>query len=234
MILEGKWKSLWRGNMVNVLKTAPENAIKMATYEKLKHLINRQHPSKELSINDKFICGSFAGLIATGALYPLKTVKTIMNLGQTGEFKSIADCINQTFMKHGMRAFYRGLMANSVAIMPSAGIDLAAYESLKKYYSRYTNKKEPTVCEKIIIGNISSSFGSFFVYPLLFARTRLQSNRNPSETTMNILLHVLKKDGFLGMYRGFFLHILKIGPAASISYITFESFTKLFNLNSLS
>ena len=234
MILEGKWQSLWRGNLVNVVKTAPENAIRMASYEKLKQALVNSQAGKELNIGDKFVCGGFAGLISTLTLYPLKTVKTLMNLGHTGEFKSIADCINQTFKKHGVRAFYRGLLANSIAIMPATGIDLATYETLKKSYSRLANKKEPTVVEKIIIGNISASLGNLFVYPLLFARTRLQSNRNPSETTVKIIMHVVRKDGLAGVYRGFLLHVLKIGPAASIAYVTFESFTKLFNLNSLS
>ena len=234
MIVEGRWQSLWRGNLVNVLKTAPENAIKMAMYEKLKNMMIERGLNKELTMYDKFACGSVAGLIATLTLYPLKTIKTVMNLGNTNEYNSIVDCINKTFKKHGLRAFYRGIVANSLAIMPSTGIDLAVYETLKKQYSQLANKKEPTVLEKIVIGNVSSSIGSFFVYPLLFARTRLQSNRNPTETTKSILLHVIKKDGLMGMYRGFLLHILKIGPAASISYVTFESFTKLFNLNSLS
>jgi solute carrier family 25 phosphate transporter 23/24/25/41 len=206
MILEGNWLGLWRGNFVNVIKTAPENAIRLATYEKLKKLSMREN-----TFTDKLACGSAAGLIATLVLYPLKTVKTIMNLGKTGEFRSIADCINQLYVKYGMRAFYRGLLANSIAIIPSAGIDLACYETFKQNYSRFRNKSEPNVIEKLFLGNVSSCIGNFVVYPLFFARTRLQSNRNPNETTLNLLLHVWRRDGVVGWYRGFLLHILKIG-----------------------
>jgi solute carrier family 25 (mitochondrial phosphate transporter), member 23/24/25/41 len=188
---------------------------------------------KENSFNEKLLCGSAAGFLATIILYPLKTVKTIMNLGNTGEFRSIADCISKVYNAHGLKAFYRGVIANSLAIIPSAGIDLAMYETLKHRYSSYRHKSEPNVMEKLFLGNLSSCIGNLVVYPLLFARTRLQSNRNPSETTIKLLLHVWKKDGLPGMYRGFLLHILKIGPAASISYVTFETITKAFSLNSL-
>lgn len=233
MLKEGKWTSLWRGNLVNVLKTAPENAIRLASYEKLKAYVSKNRALRENSIQEKLACGSAAGFLATLALYPLKTVKTIMNLGKSGEFRSIADCINQIYIKHGTRAFYRGLVANSVAIIPSAGIDLALYETLKQRYSQYMNKQEPSVFEKLVLGNVSSGCGNFVVYPLLFARTRLQANRNPNETTCNLLLHVFRRDGFAGMYRGFLLHMLKIGPAASISYVTFEAVTKMFSIKSL-
>jgi hypothetical protein len=110
---------------------------------------------------------------------------------------------------------------------------LATYETLKQTYSKYKNKSEPNVVEKLIMGNFSSCMGNFVVYPLFFARTRLQSNRNPNETTLNLLIHVWRRDGIVGWYRGFLLHILKIGPAASISYVIFESVTKSFSLESL-
>jgi solute carrier family 25 phosphate transporter 23/24/25/41 len=118
MYKEGRVRGMWRGNLVNVIKTAPENAIRLATYEKLKLLL---HESKEKTFNEKLACGSAAGFVSTLILYPLKTVKTIMNLGKTGEFKSIADCIYKIYETYGVKAFYRGVLANSVAIVPSTG-----------------------------------------------------------------------------------------------------------------
>lgn len=233
MIKEGSYSSLWHGNLVNVLKTAPENAVKLVTYEKLKKFLQSHNSTKSNSIHEKFLCGSFAGFIAQLMLFPLKTVKVMMNLRHTGEYKSIADCIVKMYRNHGLKSFYRGLVPNSIAIIPASGIDLAAYETLKIKYSQFRNKKEPNVVERLIIGNVSSAFGNFVVYPLLFVRTRLQSNRNVKETTISLLSQVYKKDGICGMYRGFLLHVLKIGPAASLSYITFEYVNKCFNINSL-
>ena len=153
MLVEGKWQGLWLGNLVNVLKTAPESAIRFATYEKLKSMLNRNRHVKTNPIEEKLACGSAAGFIATLSLYPLKTVKTMMNLGKSGEYKSIADCIHQLYMKYGVKGFYRGLVCNSIAIIPSTGIDLAAYETSKKFYSDYVNKPEPNNTEKVLIGS---------------------------------------------------------------------------------
>ncbi len=152
MLVEGKWQSLWRGNLVNVLKTAPESAIRFSVYEKLKSTLNRNRHVKVNPIEEKLACGSAAGLISTLCLYPLKTVKTMMNLGRSGEYKSIAHCIELLYEKYGLRGFYRGLVCNSVAIVPSTGIDLAAYETSKKVYSDFMNKSEPNNTEKVVIG----------------------------------------------------------------------------------
>jgi solute carrier family 25 phosphate transporter 23/24/25/41 len=94
-------------------------------------------------------------------------------------------------------------------------------------------KAEPSVCEKLVLGTVSSTIGNIIVYPLLFARTRLQANRQADETTCKVLKQVWRRYGICGWYRGFSLHMLKIGPAASISYVVFESVTKSFAINSL-
>lgn len=52
LLKEGGIRSFWRGNGINVLKIAPESALKFAVYEKVKRLI-KQNEQKQLCIYER-------------------------------------------------------------------------------------------------------------------------------------------------------------------------------------
>ncbi|CAB1332452.1 unnamed protein product [Coregonus sp. 'balchen'] len=73
MIREGGMRSLWRGNGMNVIKIAPESAIKFMAYEQIKRLIGSNQET--LGILERFVAGSLAGAIAQSSIYPMETLK---------------------------------------------------------------------------------------------------------------------------------------------------------------
>ena len=68
---------MWRGNFVNVIKIAPETAIKYSTYEYYKSFVSRHltTPGGFLDSSplfNKFLAGSLAGSTAQTIIYPLE------------------------------------------------------------------------------------------------------------------------------------------------------------------
>ncbi|XP_008049194.1 calcium-binding mitochondrial carrier protein SCaMC-3 isoform X1 [Carlito syrichta] len=73
MVREGGIRSLWRGNGINVLKIAPESAIKFMAYEQIKRAILGQQET--LHVQERFVAGSLAGATAQTIIYPMETLK---------------------------------------------------------------------------------------------------------------------------------------------------------------
>lgn len=76
--------SLWRGNGVNVLKIAPESALKFMAYEQGKRFI-KGSGTRELRVEERFLAGSFAGAFSQSIIYPLEVIKTRLALRKTGK-----------------------------------------------------------------------------------------------------------------------------------------------------
>ena len=77
LLNEGGVIGLWRGNGINVVKIAPESAIKFGAYDILKRLV-RGNADRELQVYERFICGSLAGGISQTVIYPLEVLHNIL------------------------------------------------------------------------------------------------------------------------------------------------------------
>ncbi|MEQ2254745.1 hypothetical protein ILYODFUR_006704 [Ilyodon furcidens] len=227
MIKEGGMRSLWRGNGVNIIKIAPESALKFMAYEQIKRLIGSN--KETLSILERFVAGSLAGVIAQSTIYPMEVLKTRLALRKTGQYAGISDCAKQIFRKEGLGAFYKGYVPNMLGIIPYAGIDLAVYETLKNsYLQQYgTNSTDPGIVVLLACGTVSSTCGQLASYPLALVRTRMQAQAvtegNQQQVSMTgIFRQILQNEGPAGLYRGLAPNFLKVIPAVSISYVVYE------------
>ncbi|XP_063712476.1 mitochondrial adenyl nucleotide antiporter SLC25A25-like isoform X2 [Symsagittifera roscoffensis] len=236
LISEGGATGLWRGNGMNVLKIAPESAIKFLTYEKMKQIIKGD--KCEVTALQRFFAGSIGGLCAQTTIYPLELLKTKLILRKTGEYSGIVDCAAKVYKEGGLRVFYRGYIPNAIGIIPYAGIDLMVYETLKgRYLSSRTSDQSsgqpPGVPVVLFCGAVSSSCGQLASYPFALLRTKMQDQtasvrRQPS--MRQLALHIVRTEGPLGLYRGIIPNFLKVIPAVSISWVVYENTKRALGL----
>ncbi|XP_030761167.1 calcium-binding mitochondrial carrier protein SCaMC-2 [Sitophilus oryzae] len=237
MIKEGGISGLWRGNGINVLKIAPESAIKFAAYEQIKRLL-KGDSKNSLTIYERFCAGAMAGSISQTAIYPLEVLKTRLALRKTGQYKSIADAAYKIYVREGLMSFYRGYIPNILGIVPYAGIDLAVYETLKKkYFKTHSTDEQPSFWMLLACGSASSTLGQMCSYPLALVRTRLQAQVlhptiDPGTATMTgVFKTILEKEGIFGLYRGITPNFIKVMPAVSISYVVYEYSSRMLGVN---
>lgn len=141
---EGGFLGFFRGNGLNVLKVAPESAIRFYSYEMLKRFIVDTRAGGEGNMADigtsgRLFAGGLAGAIAQTTIYPMDLVKTRLQTHacEGGRVPSLGTLSRDIWVHEGPRAFYRGVVPSLLGIIPYAGIDLAAYETLKDMSKKY-------------------------------------------------------------------------------------------------
>ncbi|XP_048870733.1 calcium-binding mitochondrial carrier protein SCaMC-3 isoform X2 [Brienomyrus brachyistius] len=228
MVREGGLTALWRGNGINVLKIAPETAIKFLAYEQIKLVMKGGHAGGTLGVQERFVAGSLAGATAQTIIYPMEVLKTRLTLRKTGQFSGMADCVLNILRMEGLRAFYKGYLPNILGILPYAGIDLAVYETLKNaWLQRNTaSSADPGVLVLVGCGTVSSTCGQLASYPLALVRTRMQAQAtatgSPQLSMLGQFRTIVSQEGVMGLYRGIAPNFLKVIPAVSISYVVYE------------
>ncbi|XP_063111305.1 mitochondrial adenyl nucleotide antiporter SLC25A24 isoform X2 [Cavia porcellus] len=138
MVKEGGIRSLWRGNGTNVIKIAPETAVKFWAYEQLlkSHwLDNFAKDSANPGVMVLLGCGALSSTCGQLASYPLALVRTRMQaqamvegapqLNMIGLFRRIIS-------KEGIPGLYRGITPNFMKVLPAVGISYVVYENMKQ------------------------------------------------------------------------------------------------------
>lgn len=235
---EGGMVAFFRGNFANCLKIAPESATKFFAYEYFKSRLHDLHGDKN-PLLQKFVAGATAGVVSQLLVYPLDCLKVRMACSPVP--MNIPQAVRNTYNSGGVPAFFRGVKACIIGVIPYAGIDLATYETLKSLFTDYSmqylsrknedsaeNKRKQnqhmSIAVPLVCGTISSTFAQFFAYPFALVRTKLQSQGIGEKYAGmgDAFRKILQKDGFFGLYKGMGPNLLKVVPAVSISYIVYE------------
>ncbi|CAL5442662.1 unnamed protein product [Camellia sinensis] len=130
----------------------PYVGLNFSVYESLKDWLIKTRPfglveDSELSVTTKLACGAAAGTVGQTVAYPLDVIRRRMQMVGwkdaaslvTGDGKSKApleysgmvDAFRKTVRHEGFRALYKGLVPNSVKVVPSIAIAFVTYEAVK-------------------------------------------------------------------------------------------------------
>lgn len=203
MAAEGSLKAFFKGNGTNVVKIAPETAIKLTMNDIYKRMITSD--PEEIQPHQRMAAGAMAGATAQAIIYPLELVKTRLAVCPTGTYRGIADCMHKVWVQEGGRAFYRGLVPSMMGILPYAGVDITAFELLKEHLlDEYDGCPPPHMI--LGAGMLSSSLAQFSAYPLALVRTRMQAQGIggvPSKYhgMRDVLTKTYRNEGIRGLYK---------------------------------
>lgn len=205
IITDGGLAGFWRGNGVNVLKVAPETAVRFWCYERTKRLL-AEDPDN-ISMTERFLSGAVAGAVSCAVIYPLEVAKTRFCLASSGQYRSLAHCLASTLRSEGVGGLYRGLGASLLGIVPYSGVDLALFSLFKEAYHERWPSDEPRAGTLLLCGACSTTCAQIVSYPLQLVRTRLQAQGMAGRPVVyrgiaDCALQTVRAEGLRGLYAG--------------------------------
>ncbi|CAI5984853.1 unnamed protein product [Closterium sp. NIES-64] len=216
---EAGWRAFFRGNMVNVVRSAPQKAIDFFAFEAFKQAIATVFPTGPAGLQ-VVTAGALAGATSTLALYPLDVVRsrlTVAARSQVGcltvaarsqvvvsllppaprwlshcchPLPGIAHALTTIAKTEGVPALYRGLGASLLSILPEDAITYGCFDLLKTALQHSTGRT---------VG----------VLPALAC-------------TAHALTTIAKAEGVPALYRRLGASLLSILPEAAIKYSCFD------------
>ncbi|CAI7799703.1 unnamed protein product [Closterium sp. NIES-54] len=226
------WRGLFRGNAINVLRVAPGKAVELFTYDTVKKLLTPPDGGKPIiPIPPSSIAGSAAGVAACCLMYPLELVKTRLTI-QPGEYRSILHAFYRIITEEGAHELYRGLGPSLIGIVPYAGSNYFAYDTLRTLYKRLAKKDKIEPLATLIIGSLAGAAAASATFPLEVARKQMQvgalKGRVVYKGTLDCIQRIVQEQGIQGLYRGLVPSCVKLMPAAGISFMCYEALKHVF------
>jgi len=208
--------SFWRGNVVNVVRYFPTQALNFAFKDKYKAIF-----MNGVSPNDfwKFFAANLASGGAAGAtsllmVYPLDFARTRLgaDVGKSAserEFKGLFDCIKKSYKADGVvRGLYPGFLVSVQGIIVYRAIYFGAYDTAKQFAG-----EKPSILTRFLIAQAVAAGSVTVSYPFDTVRRRLMMMSGEGEKmysgTVDCWKKIIRDEGMKGMFKGNATNVLR-------------------------
>lgn len=222
----------WRGNMANVIRYFPTQALNFAFKDKYKQVF--------LGGVDKntqfwrYFAGNLASGGAAGAtslcfVYPLDFARTrlaadVGKAGGTREFKGLGDCLTKIFKSDGMVGLYRGFGVSVQGIIIYRASYFGCFDTAK---GMLPDPKAAGFLLSWAIAQVVTTAAGIISYPFDTVRRRMmmQSGRAAGARTYKNTLHcwsvIAKTEGSAAFFKGAFSNVLR-GTGGALVLVLYD------------
>jgi len=151
-------------------------------------------------------------------------------------YKGIIDVLVRVPKEQGFTALWRGNLANVIRYFPTQALNFAFKDTYKRLFLDGVDKHKQFwrfFAGNLMSGGAAGATSLCFVYPLDFARTRLAADIGKKDSREfkglgDCLVKILKSDGLVGLYRGFFVSVQGIIIYRAAYFGMFDTAKHLF------
>jgi len=222
----------WRGNLANVLRYFPTQALNFAFKDTIKAIFKT---SKDAPTYVKFgtniLSGGFAGSMSLTFVYSLDYARTRLAndaKGKGGErqFNGLIDVYTKTLKTDGIQGLYRGFVISCVGIFIYRGMYFGLYDSLKPILLG----ENASVLLSFLLGWGVTITAGLMSYPIDTIRRRMMMTSGSAvkySGSIDCGVQILKNEGFMSMMKGAGANVLR-GVAGAGVLAGFDKFKEIY------
>jgi hypothetical protein len=145
----------------------------------------------------------------------------------------------RTMAAEDLRSLYFGFGPTLLGILPYAGISFYTYDTLKTWLMRdpwhVTPDGRLPVSHQLVVGAVAGAAAQTASYPLDVIRRRMQLKnlavRVPAHRhTVDAFRTIWQSEGLKGLFIGLSINYVKVVPAVSVSFATYEFMKKQLDI----
>jgi len=222
----------WRGNMANVIRYFPTQALNFAFKDKYKQVFLSgvdKHTQFWRYFMGNLASGGAAGATSLCFVYPLDFARTRL-AADTGkaagerEFSGLGNCLTKIFKSDGLGVLYRGFGVSVQGIIIYRAAFFGFYDTAKGILP--DPKNTPLVVSWAIAQTVTTIAG-IVSYPFDTVRRRMmmQSGRKGTDimykNTMHCWATIAKTEGTAAFFKGAFSNVLR-GTGGAIVLVLYD------------
>jgi len=229
--------AFWRGNLANVIRYFPTQALNFAFKDYYKKIFNPYDPKKQPGMFFVGNCasGGAAGATSLCVVYPLDFARTRLaaDVGSGGdrEFTGLVDCLRKIFMKDGPQGLYRGFGISVVGIIAYRAAYFGMFDTGKPML--FPDAKAASTFAIWFFAQIVTVSAGIISYPLDTVRRRLMMDSGRAEKmyngTMDCFAKIARDEGPRAFFKGSLSNVIRGTGGALV--LTFYSKIEAYLFN---
>merc|ERR1712079_474247 len=222
----------WRGNLANVLRYFPTQALNFAFKDAIKAAFavpKDASNAKKFTMN--ILSGGMAGTCSLLFVYSLDYARTRLAndaKGKGGErqFNGLIDVYTKTLKSDGIQGLYRGFAISAVGIFIYRGMYFGLFDTLKPLLLG----DQANVTMSFLLGWAVTITAGLMSYPIDTIRRRMMMTSGGGvkyKGSIDCGMQILKNEGFMSMMKGAGANILR-GVAGAGVLAGFDKFQAMY------
>jgi len=226
--------SFWRGNLANVIRYFPTQALNFAFKDKYKQIfLSGVDPKKDFW---RFFVGNLASGGAAGAtsllfVYPLDFARTRLaadvGKGSNRELTGLANCLSTIYKKDGAKGLYQGFLVSVGGIIVYRAAFFGIYDTAK--VALLKDPKNAPFWQNWMIAQVVTTVAGIISYPFDTVRRRMMMQAGRAEilykNTLDCWVKIAQNEGPRAFFKGALSNAIR-GSGGAIVLVLYDEIQK--------